>query len=172
MLRQERQYDWNCVRWAGNFRKEYSYKSNANKIRKIGNGTVLIGFAGSVADALTLADKLDTNLEKYNYNLMRACIEVAKLWRSDKILRNLEAMLIAANLEQMYVLSGTGDVIEPEHNVIAIGSGGNYAYAAGLAFVRSNVDKNAVEIAKESVKIAGEMCVFTNTNISSDFLVK
>lgn len=144
-------------------------KNSAKKVRKIYNGKVVIGFAGSVADAITLAEILEEKLEQYNGNLQRASVELAKEWRRDKVLRRLEAMLIAGNKDTLLVISGNGEVIEPEENIAAIGSGGNYALAAGKALCRhSNMDIK--DIAKEALLIASSICIYTNDNISVEVL--
>lgn len=144
-------------------------KHTAKKIRKLHNGKVLIGFAGSVADAFTLSEKLEEKLEQYGGNLKRAAIELAKDWRRDKILRKLEAMLIACDKEDLFVISGTGDVIEPDDGIAAIGSGGNYALSAGRALLKhSNLDIK--DIAKEALLIASSICVYTNSHITVEDL--
>ena len=139
-------------------------KSTARKIRKLHGGKVLVGFAGSVSDAFTLSEKFEEKLEQYGGNLKRAAIELAKDWRRDRILKNLEAMLIAINSETMLVVSGSGEVIEPDEGVIAVGSGGNYAIAAAKALFY-NTDMTPKEIVEESLKIASSICVYTNSNI-------
>lgn len=136
-------------------------KHNAKKVRRLYNDKVITGFAGATADAFTLFDRLETKLEQYNGNLMRAAVELAKDWRTDKMLRKLEAMLIAADENYSLLLSGTGDVIESDNGVLAIGSGGPYAQAAALALV-NNSDLSAYEIAEAAMQIAGDICVFTN----------
>ncbi len=139
-------------------------KNSAKKIRKLYDDKVLIGFAGSVADAFTLSEKLEEKLEQYGGNLKRSAVELAKDWRRDKILKKLEAMLIACDKENLFVISGTGDVIEPDDGIAAIGSGGSYALAAGKALLRySNL--SIKKIVKESLLIAASICVFTNNNI-------
>ncbi|MTI47980.1 ATP-dependent protease subunit HslV [Sporosalibacterium faouarense] len=144
-------------------------KHTAKKVRKLYNGKVLIGFAGSVADAFTLSEKLEEKLEQYGGNLKRAAVELAKDWRKDKVLRKLEAMLIACDKENLFVISGTGDVIEPDDGIAAIGSGGNYALSAGKALLKhSSLDLD--EIAKESLLIASSICVFTNSHITVEGL--
>ncbi|MRX70585.1 ATP-dependent protease subunit HslV [Bacillus lacus] len=141
-------------------------KHTARKVRKIFNGKVLAGFAGSVADAFTLFELFETKLEEYNGNLQRAAVEIAKEWRSDKVLRKLEAMLIVMDREQMLLISGTGEVIEPDDGILAIGSGGNFALAAGRSLKRFAADHlTAREIAEAALNIAGEICVYTNQNI-------
>ncbi len=141
-------------------------KHTARKVRKIFGGKVLAGFAGSVADAFTLFEMFEGKLEEYNGNLQRAAVELAKEWRSDKMLRKLEAMLIIMNREYLLLVSGTGEVIEPDDGILAIGSGGNYALAAGRSLKRFAGDQlSAKEIAQASLEIAAEICVFTNHNI-------
>ena len=144
-------------------------KSTAKKVRKIYDGNVVIGFAGSVADAITLADMLEDKLKQYGGNLKRSAVELAKEWRSDKILRKLEAMLIAGDKDNLLIISGNGEVIEPDENIAAIGSGGNYALAAGKAMLKhSNLDIESV--VKEALIIASSICVYTNDNISIEVL--
>jgi ATP-dependent HslUV protease subunit HslV len=145
-------------------------KHTTNKIRTLQKGEVLAGFAGSAADAFTLYERFEAKLNEHNGQLARAAVELAKNWRTDKYLRKLEAMLIIADKEALFLLSGNGDVIQPDDNVLAIGSGGNYALAAARALVRS-AEKNgksgqlsAREIAEISMQIAAELCVFTNNN--------
>ena len=139
-------------------------KGNARKVKHIYDDKVVIGFAGSVADAFTLSEKFEKMLQKYSGNLMRSAVELAELWRDDKYVRKLEAMLIVADKDGMYLLSGVGDVIEPDGDACAIGSGGNYALAAARALL-TETDLSAAEIARKSLKIASELCVFTNDNI-------
>ena len=139
-------------------------KHNAKKIRRLYNNQVITGFAGATADAFTLFDKLEQKLEQYNGNLMRASVELAKDWRTDKMLRKLEAMLVAVDEEHTLLISGTGDVIEPDDGVLAIGSGGPYAQAAALALVQ-NSDLDAEGICRASMEIAASICVFTNHSI-------
>lgn len=140
-------------------------KSTAKKIRRLYNGNVVVGFAGSVADAFTLSERFEEKLEQYGGNLKRAAVELAKDWRKDKVLRNLEAMLIAVDKDALLVISGTGEIIEPDDGVIAIGSGGNYALAAAKALYY-NTDLEAKDIAVKSLEIAASICVFTNNNIT------
>ncbi|WP_130806953.1 HslVU peptidase proteolytic subunit [Senegalia massiliensis] len=142
-------------------------KSTAKKIRKLYNDNVIVGFAGSVADAITLSDKLEEKLQQFNGNLTRAAVDLAQEWRGDKVLRKLEAMLIAGDSENLLVISGGGEVIEPDQGLVAIGSGGNYAFAAGKALME-NTDLNSKEIAYKSIKIASQICVFTNDNIITE----
>ncbi len=139
-------------------------KGNAKKVRRVYNGNVVLGFAGSVADAFTLSERFEEMLNKYSGNLMRAAVELAMLWRGDRNLRQLEALMIVADKTDMFIVSGSGDVIEPEHGVCAIGSGGNYALAAGRALI-DNTDMTAEQIAREAMRIASDICVFTNSNI-------
>ncbi|WP_282140246.1 ATP-dependent protease subunit HslV [Cytobacillus oceanisediminis] len=141
-------------------------KHTARKVRKLFNGKVLAGFAGSVADAFTLFEMFEGKLEEYNGNLERAAVELAKEWRSDKVLRKLEAMLIVMNADSLLLISGTGEVIEPDDGILAIGSGGNYALAAGRSLKRfAGEHLSAREIAKASLEMAAEICVYTNHNI-------
>lgn len=141
-------------------------KHTARKVRKLFNGNVLAGFAGSVADAFTLFEMFEAKLEEFNGNLQRAAVELAKQWRSDRVLRKLEAMLIVMNKESILLISGTGEVIEPDDGVLAIGSGGNYALSAGRALKRyAGEQLTAKDIAKSALEIAAEICVYTNHNI-------
>ena len=139
-------------------------KKTANKVRKIEKRNVIAGFAGSTADALTLFERLESKLEKHAGNLARSAVELAKDWRTDKYLRRLEALMAVADKEKSFIISGTGDVLEPEGDIIGIGSGGNYALAA--AKVLMTTEMSAEEIAKKAVETASEICVFTNNNIS------
>ena len=139
-------------------------KSTANKVRKIEKRNVIAGFAGSTADALTLFERLEAKLEKHAGNLTRASVELAKDWRTDKYLRRLEALMAVGDKEKSFIISGTGDVLEPEGDVIGIGSGGNYALAA--AKVLMETENSAEEIAKKAIQVASEICVFTNNNIN------
>ncbi|WP_270507748.1 ATP-dependent protease subunit HslV [Eubacterium limosum] len=139
-------------------------KATAKKVRKIYNDEVLVGFAGSVADAFTLCERFEHKIEQYNGNLQRAAVELAKDWRQDKALRKLEALLIVMDKKETLVLSGSGEVIEPDDDIAAIGSGGNYALSAARA-LKCHSNLSAKEIAHESLKIASEICVYTNDNI-------
>lgn len=139
-------------------------KGNARKVRRVYDGKVLTGFAGATADAFNLFDKFEAKLKEYNGDITRAAVELAKIWRTDKALRNLEALLLVANADKILLISGTGDVIEPESDILAIGSGGNYAYSAALAYMESST-LSAKEIAEKSLKIAGNICIYTNGNI-------
>ena len=144
-------------------------KGNSRKVRKIYDGKILTGFAGSVADAFTLLDRFEAKVKEYNGDIMRSAVELAKAWRTDRTLQKLEAMLLVADKKQILLISGDGNVIEPEHDAIAIGSGGNYALAAARA-LRQETDYSAEEIVKKSLKIASEICVFTNDNITCEVL--
>ena len=141
------------------------FKNNAVKVRRIYNGKVVVGFAGSVADAFSLSERFEEMLNKFSGNLMRSAVELAQLWRSDKILRKLEAMLIVADSEKLLIISGNGDVIEPQDDICAIGSGGNYALASAKA-LKENTELSAKEIAYKSLLIASQICVFTNDHIT------
>ncbi len=144
-------------------------KSKARKVRRLYNDTIIAGFAGTAADALALFEKLEAKLEQYSGNLPRAAVELAKDWRTDKYLRRLEALLVAANKESILVLSGNGDVIEPDDNLAAIGSGGGYALAAARALTQFT-NLSAQEIATQAIKIAASICVHTNDFISIETL--
>jgi ATP-dependent HslUV protease subunit HslV len=139
-------------------------KQGARKIRRLYHNRVVVGFAGSVADAFTLSEKFETKLEEYSGNLQRAAVELAKEWRADKVLRKLDAMLIAIDAKDLLIISGTGEVIEPDDQIAAIGSGGNYALAAARALV-NNTQLEPVEIVRKSLEIASSICVYTNDNI-------
>lgn len=144
-------------------------KSGARKIRKIYNGSVLAGFAGASADAFTLFEKFESRLEQYNGNLSRAAVELAKEWRTDRFLRRLEAQLVVMNEENMFLISGTGDVIEPDDDVVAIGSGGTYAMAAAAALIKHS-DLTAKQIVEEGLRIAANICIYTNANLTIEEL--
>ena len=144
-------------------------KGNARKLRKIYNGQILTGFAGSVADAFTLLDKFEEKIKEFNGDLTRSAVELAKMWRTDRMYQKLEAMLIVADASKILLISGDGNVIELENDVLAIGSGGNYAYSAALAYLDSS-DLGAREIAERSLKIAGNICIYTNNNITVEEL--
>lgn len=139
-------------------------KSTAKKVRKLGDGSIIGGFAGATADAFTLFERLETKLEQYPSQLMRACVELAKDWRTDKYLRKLEAMMIVVDVNTSLILTGGGDVLEPEDGIIGIGSGGNFALSAARALI-DIPDLSAEEIIKKSMKIAGDLCVYTNHNV-------
>ena len=138
-------------------------KSNARKVRKLGKGDVIGGFAGATADAFTLFERLEAKLEQYPGQLTRAAVELAKDWRTDRYLRNLEAMMLVADKSVTLAITGNGDVLEPEHGVAAIGSGGNFALAAALAL--TDTDKSAEDIARRALDIAADICVYTNHNV-------
>ena len=141
-------------------------KSKAKKVRKIENRGVIAGFAGSTADALTLFERLEAKLEKHAGNLQRAAVELAKDWRSDKFLRRLEALMAVADKNHSFIISGTGDVLEPEDGIIGIGSGGNYALAAAKVLIET--DMKAEEIVRKALKVASDICVFTNNNVTME----
>ncbi len=143
-------------------------KGNARKVRPLGNGDVIAGFAGATADAMTLFERLEAKLEQYPGQLMRACVELAKNWRTDKYLRRLEAMMIVADAQTTLVLTGNGDVLEPEAGIVGIGSGGNYALAAARALADS--DLSAEEIVRKAMGIAADICVYTNNNLTVEAL--
>ena len=138
-------------------------KSNARKVRRIGKGDVLVGFAGATADAFALSERLEAKIEQYPGNLARACVELAKDWRTDRYLRRLEAMMAVADSRSSLILSGTGDVVEPEDGLIGIGSGGPFALAAARALL--SLDLSAEEIARRAMKIAADICIYTNENV-------
>ena len=145
------------------------FKNNAKKVRRIYNNQVVVGFAGSVADAFSLSERFEEMLNKFAGNLMRSAVELAQLWRSDKVMRQLEALMIVADKNQILILDGSGNVIEPQDDICAIGSGGNFALAAGKALLQ-NTKLSAKEIAQKALKIASEICVFTNENIITEEL--
>lgn len=140
-------------------------KSNVRKVRSLMNGKVLAGFAGSTADAFTLIERFEEKLNAYGGNLKRAAIELAKDWRTDRYLRKLEAMMIVASKDDLLVISGTGDVLEPDNDVAAIGSGGSYAQAAAIALKKHAAHLNAEEMVRESLHIAADICIYTNHNL-------
>lgn len=144
-------------------------KHHAKKVRRLYHGKVVAGFAGSVADAFTLFTKFEIKLEEFNGNMMRAAVELAKDWRTDRILRKLEALLIVADTEHMLIISGNGEVIEPDDGVTAIGSGGPYALAAARALV-GNTDLMAADIAQKAIAIAADICIYTNHQITVEEL--
>jgi len=144
-------------------------KGSAQKVRRMAGGKVLAGFAGSAADGMTLFDRFEGKLKEYGGNFTRAAVELAKDWRTDKFLRRLEALLVVADADSILLLSGTGDVIEPDEGVLAIGSGGPYATAAARALMR-NTDLNAGEIVREALAIAADICVYTNNNLTLEEL--
>ncbi len=140
------------------------FKAHAHKVRRIFGGQVVVGFAGSVADAFSLCERFEEKLTQYAGNLQRAAVELAQDWRSDKAMRKLDAMLIVANKEELLIVSGTGEVISPDDGVAAVGSGGNYAMAAARA-MRQNTELSAKEIAEKALHIAADICVYTNHNV-------
>jgi ATP-dependent HslUV protease, peptidase subunit HslV len=144
-------------------------KHGARKVRRLYNDEVIVGFAGATADAFTLFDRFDQKLEQYNGNLLRAAVELTKDWRTDRVLRHLEALMIAVSRDYSLIISGNGDVIESDDDVMAIGSGGPYAQAAARALVR-HTDLSSTEIAKEAMKIAAEVCIYTNDHITLEEL--
>jgi ATP-dependent HslUV protease subunit HslV len=144
-------------------------KSTAKKVRRLGDGSVIAGFAGGTADAFTLFERFEAKLKEHQRNLARACVELGKDWRTDRYLRRLEALLMVADREKTFILSGAGDVVEPDQGIGAVGSGGPYALAAALALL-NNTSLSAKEIAATSMKIAAEICIYTNTNLSFEEL--
>ena len=143
-------------------------KGNAHKVRRLYDDKVIIGFAGSTADAFTLFELFEGKLKQFNGDLTRAAVELAKQWRMDKQLRNLEAMMLASDGDKMFMISGVGDVLEPEGDVLAIGSGGNFARAAATAYLDADVCWDAEEIAKKSISIAADICIYTNHSIITE----
>ncbi len=139
-------------------------KGNARKVRTVYDDSILVGFAGGTADAFTLFERFEAKVKEYSGDLMRAAVELAKEWRTDRMLRKLEALLLVADTQRMFLISGNGDVIEPEEGVLAIGSGGSYAQAAARAYLDAS-DLSAREIAERSLMIAGSICIYTNTNV-------
>lgn len=146
-------------------------KGNARKVRRLYNGQVLAGFAGATADAFTLFERFEARLQTHNGQLMRAAVEMAKDWRTDRALRKLEAMMLVADQENMLLISGTGDVIEPQEDFIAIGSGGNYAYSAAKALM-DNTDLSAKDVVEKGLNIAADLCIYTNHNLTIEMLEK
>jgi ATP-dependent HslUV protease subunit HslV len=144
-------------------------KSTAKKVRRLGDGSVIAGFAGGTADAFTLFERFEAKLKEHQRNLARACVELGKDWRTDRYLRRLEALLLVADREKTFILSGAGDVVEPDQGIGAVGSGGPYALAAALALL-NNTSLSAKEIAATSMNIAAEICIYTNTNLSFEEL--
>lgn len=145
-------------------------KGAARKVRTLAGGKVLAGFAGATADALTLIERLEAKLEQYPDQLARACVELAKDWRTDRYLRRLEAMLLVADRDTILTVTGVGDVLEPEYGVAAVGSGGNYALAAARALIDENTELDAEQIARKAMKIAADICVYTNGNLTIESL--
>lgn len=144
-------------------------KNTARKVRRIGEGQVLAGFAGSTADAFTLFERFEAKLKEHQKNLARACVELGKDWRTDRFLRRLEALLIVADREKTFILSGAGDVIEPDHGIAAVGSGGHYALSAARALL-ANTQMSARDICSQSMAIAADICVYTNSNVTYEEL--
>lgn len=148
---------------------EVAFKHTANKLRRMRDGKILAGYAGAAADALALFERLEGKLDEYSGNLERACVELVKMWRTDRVLRQLEAILIVADKEKMLLVTGTGDLMFPDSNVMAIGSGGGFARAAAEALLR-HTDLPAEEVAREALRIAAELCIFTNDHITIEVL--
>jgi ATP-dependent HslUV protease subunit HslV len=144
-------------------------KHQAHKVRRIFNGQILVGFAGATADALTLSERLEAKLERYNGNLTRSAVELAREWRTDKVLKRLEALMLAADTQKLFLISGTGDIIEPDSGVIAIGSGGVAAQSAAMALVR-HTELDARSVAESAMRIAASLCVFTNNQLTIEEL--
>ncbi|CAM3699362.1 ATP-dependent protease subunit HslV [Corallococcus praedator] len=144
-------------------------KNTARKVRRIGDGQVLAGFAGSTADAFTLFERFEAKFKEHQKNLTRACVELGKDWRTDRFLRRLEALLIVADREKTFILSGAGDVIEPDHGIAAVGSGGSYALSAARA-LQANTQMSARDICTQSMAIAADICVYTNSNVTYEEL--
>lgn len=144
-------------------------KGTARKVRRLADDRVIVGFAGSTADAMTLYEKLEAKLKEYNHNLLRASVELAKEWRGDKYLRRLEALMLAADREHTLMISGNGDVLQPDEGIAAIGSGGSFALSAARALSR-HTDMSARDIAEQSLRIAAEICVFTNDSLTVEEL--
>ena len=144
-------------------------KGSARKVRKLYQQKIIAGFAGGTADAFTLLDHFEAKLEKHQGHLMRSAVDLAKDWRTDRVLRKLEAMLLVADIDNILIITGNGDVLDPENGVAAIGSGGNYAYSAGLALYKHS-NLSASDIVKESLKIAGDLCIYTNHHLTLETL--
>lgn len=148
---------------------ETVFKHGANKLRRMRDGKILAGYAGAAADALALFERLEAKLDEYSGNLSRACVELVKLWRTDKVLRQLEAILIVADKDNLLLVTGTGDLMSPDDDLVAIGSGGGYARAAAEALL-ANTDMSLEEIAREAMRIAASICIYTNDRISVEVL--
>ncbi len=144
-------------------------KANARKVRRLGDGQIIAGFAGSTADAFTLFERFEAKMKESQKNLARACIELGKDWRTDRYMRRLEALLVVADRERTFILSGSGDVVEPDHGIAAVGSGGSYAQAAARALLQHST-LGAKEIVEQSLTIASEICIYTNKNLSFEEL--
>jgi len=147
----------------------YVIKNTARKIRRMYRDSILSGFAGSAADGLALYERLEKKIEEYNGNLLKASVELAREWRTDKVLRRLEAMIIVGSKDNLLVISGNGDILEPDDNIAVVGSGAPYAYAAAKALIKFT-NLNALEIVKNSLEIASNICIYTNSNIITDFI--
>lgn len=148
---------------------ETVFKHNANKLRRMRDGKILAGYAGAAADALALFERLEAKLDEYSGNLPRACVELVKLWRTDKVLRQLEAILIVADTENLLLVTGTGDLMSPDEDLVAIGSGGGYARAAAEALLK-NTDMSLEDVAREAMRIAASICIYTNDHITIEVL--
>lgn len=149
---------------------DHVVKHRARKVRRIYNNRIIVGFAGATADSMNLSERLETKLERYNGNLTRSAVELARDWRTDKYLRRLEALMIAVDEERIFLISGTGDVIEPDEGVVAIGSGGVAAQAAAMALME-NADLSAEKIATEAMRVAGQICIYTNDMVTVEKLM-
>ncbi len=149
--------------------KDTIMKHRARKVRKIYQGRILVGFAGATADALNLYERFEGKLEQFNGNITRAAVELAKDWRTDKYLRRLDALLVAADTDHLFLISGNGDVIEPDEGILGVGSGGAYAQAAAMALVR-HTELDAKSIAEAAIKIAASICIYTNEDITMEYL--
>ena len=145
-------------------------KGNAHKVRRLYDGKVITGFAGTTAEAFTLFELFETKLKEYSGDLTRSAVELAKQWRTDRSLRQLQAMMIVSDGKKIYLISGTGDVVDPERDAIGIGSGGNFALAAALAYLDTGADLSAEEIARKSVEVAATLCIYTNDSIITEVL--
>ena len=145
-------------------------KGNAHKVRRLYDGKIITGFAGTTADAFTLFELFETKLKEHSGDLTRSAVELAKQWRTDRALRQLQAMMVVSDGKKIYLISGTGDVVDPERDAIGIGSGGNFALAAALAYLDSDTDLNAEEIARKSVEVAATLCIYTNDSIITEVL--
>lgn len=145
-------------------------KGNAHKVRRLYDGKIITGFAGTTADAFTLFELFETKLKEFSGDLTRSAVELAKQWRTDRALRQLQAMMIVSDGKKIFLINGTGDVVDPEHDAIGIGSGGNFALAAALAYLDTGVDLTAEEIARKSVEVAASLCIYTNDSIITEVL--
>ncbi len=145
-------------------------KGNAHKVRRLYDGKIITGFAGTTADAFTLFELFETKLKEFSGDLTRSAVELAKQWRTDRALRQLQAMMIVSDGKKIFLINGTGDVVDPEHDAIGIGSGGNFALAAALAYLDTGVDLTAEEIARKSVEVAASLCIYTNDSIITEVI--